>query len=318
MWRAATTYIWHKFRAQARYRAFLEPLHECLLETPESALRGMLPTSVTALMRHPIIDLFYYDEYAFQPSGGVSHFRKSFSYQRYCLDPSQPDPPLRRYVQSLIDIAHLNGQQPMLQFNRALLRAGWLAENFVCRTILLLRRPSDLWNSFISYENLYFPTVICMIIGQNNSDSALHAIACRHQMPCYVADHFAEEYSFYHELAMSRLESLYPLFFEFCVVANMSAASFSDLVVDMNEISTNGVARASIEDQFSRIGVDLDLSDCAVPVYTLSALEEKKRASIEDEILLALCKDRKLLTSSPLPGDLGIYWSSIFEKLSSA
>ena len=211
MWRAATTYIWHKFRTQDKYRAFLEPLHECLLE-PESALRDMLPTSITGRLRHPTIDRYYFDEYAFQPSGGVPHFQKSFSYQRYCLDPSEPDPPLRRYVQSLIDLADLNGQQPVLQFNRALLRAGWLAKNFACRTVLLLRRPSDLWNSFISYENLYFPTVICMIVGQNRSAPALDAIACRHQVPCYVADGFADEFSFYHELAISRLESLYPLF----------------------------------------------------------------------------------------------------------
>jgi hypothetical protein len=98
----------------------------------------------------------------------------------------------------------------------------------------------------------------------------------------------------------------------------MIVASFSDIIVDINEISTNTVARESIEDQFSHIGVDLDLSDCAVPVYASSALEEKKRAAIEEECLLALCKDRKLRWSSSFSGDVGRYWISISEKLSSA
>jgi hypothetical protein len=151
-----------------------------------------------------------------------------------------------------------------------------------------------------------------MIIGQNTSDPALSAIAQRHQIPCFIADTYHEESAFYHEFASSNLARLYPAFFEFCVLANLNAAHFSDVVIDMNEISTKDEARLSAIERLKRIGVNLSLDDCKIPVYSPATPEEQAWISSERESLKVLhadCETPRVLK----PKEVGSYWRPVFE-----
>ena len=322
MWRTGSTYIWHKFRSQKINRAFMEPLHEYLFDMQEQALRDFLPISITRTMRHPDIDRYYFAEYVFSSGGGLSHFEKYFSYQRYCLDPDTPDPHLEVYILSLLQLAWHNRQRPVLQFNRALLRAGWLAKRFNSRTILVIRSPFDTWKSCLSFENLYFPTVISTIVGQNIECPVVREIARRHDVPCYIADRFADEYQFYHEFAKSSLDRLYSVFYELCIMSNIYAARWADIVIDINEVSANLVARAFITRELRRNGIDLSLDDCAVPTYSASTAAEKRWLSSEQESHAALCSDRAAHFQAPasrvsaVPNGLGPYWRGIFDRYS--
>lgn len=322
MWRTGSTFLWHKFRSQKTNRAFMEPLHEYLFDMPEQQLRDFLPISITSMMRHPEIDRFYFTEYSFRPAGGVPHFEKYFSYQRYCLDPDASDPLLELYILSLLWLAWHNRQRPVLQFNRALLRAGWLAKRFNSRTILLVRRPFDTWKSFVSFENLYFPTVMSMIVGQNTENPVVREIARRHEVPCYIADRFAEEYQFYHAFAKSQMDRLYPVFYELCVVSNIHAAGWADIVIDINEVSANRTARAFITRELGRIGIDMSLDDCAIPVYAASTPEEKRWLASEPVSRVALRSDQTshfqvpVSRVSAVSNGLGKYWRGILDEYS--
>ncbi len=302
MWRTGSTYFWNKFRNLPRTRAFLEPLHECLFDLPEQQLRESLPLGVTTILRHPEVDRFYYDEYEFRPEGGVPHFQKHFPYQRYCLDPSAADPELERYVLTLLELAWKNKQQPVLQFNRGLLRAGWLAKHFEALTIVLLRHPFDTWSSFLSYDNLYFPAGVAIIIGQNPE---LWPIAEAYNIPCFIADSIWEEMARYGEFVAPRLADLYPAFFELTVLANTHAVNHADIVIDVNQIAVDPAARSFVTRDLKARGIDLSFDDCAIPVY----------ASAKPEAL-CLHSPRPKLDPARLaafkPG-LSSYWRSIFE-----
>jgi len=319
MWRTGSTYFWHKFRANPENRAYMEPLHEYLCDMSEQALRDFLPTSITGLMRHPKVDRFYFDEYAFQAAGGVPHFQKYFSYQHYCLDPAAADPLLEAYIQSLLDIAWASGQRPVLQLNRGLLRAGWLAERFQGRTILLLRSPFDMWKSFLSFENnLYFPTVVSMIAGQNSGDARLREIALGNGLPYYTADSVSEEYKFYHSIVEARLQNLYPVFYQLSVVANVHAAAHADVVIDVNHVTVYPEARRFVTGELKRIGAGISLEDCAIPVYPASTRKERSWLSSERTLGRALSSNpnRPRISASRLlaisPG-LGPAWRSLLE-----
>ena len=298
----------------------MEPLHEYLFDMPEQELRDFLPTSITSMMRHPEIDSFYFAEYPFRPEGGVPHFEQHFPYRRYCLDPDASDPLLERYIESLLQLAWQNNQRPVLQFNRALLRAGWLANRFNSRTVLLLRRPFDTWKSFVSFENLYFPTVMSMIVGQNTEDPAVRSIARRHEVPCYIGERFAEEYEFYRAFAKARLDHLYPVFYELCMVSNLHAAKWADVVIDMNEVSANPAARAFTTRELGRIGIDMPLDDCAIPVHAASTPEEKRWLSLERVSRMALRSELASPLGVPVSrvsavwSGLGRCWRSILDE----
>lgn len=322
MWRTGSTYFWHKFRLQQTNRAFLEPLHECLFQMPEQELRDSLPIGITGVLRHPKTDRFYFEEYGFRAEGGVPHFQKHFSYQRYHLNPDASDPQLEAYVLSLLRLAWSNHQRPVLQFNRALMRAGWLARRFKAHTILLLRSPFDTWKSFLSFENLYFPTVISMIIGQNGEDPAVRDIARAHEIPCYLADSMGEEHQCYLAFVKSQLGRLYPAFYELCILANIHAAAYADVVIDVNEVSQNPKVRAFVTAELGRIGADISLEDCAVPNYVVASPEEKLWLSSEDtsaRTLLSSITPRPNISAERMakfsPG-FGRYWRAILERYS--
>jgi hypothetical protein len=302
MWRTGSTYFWHKFRKLENTRAFLEPLHECLLNLTEQQLRDVLPLEITASMRHPSIDQYYFEEYTFRADGGVPNFKKHFSYQRYCLDPDENEPELERYVLSLLQLAWDRGQRPILQFNRGLMRAGWLAKRFDAINVVLLRNPSDTWKSFLSYDNLYFPTVVCMIMGQNPE---LRSLAEAHQVPSFVAETVAEELTHYRAFVESRLNSLYQAFFEFNVVANLEAVKYADIVVDVNQIAVDSAARAFITDALQARQIVVSLDDCSIPVYERPVLEsqpENPRPKLDHA---------RLATFAP---GLSFYWRTMFQK----
>jgi hypothetical protein len=169
---------------------------------------------------------------------------------------------------------------------------------------------------------LYFPTVISLIVGQNTEDPVVGEIARRHEVPCYIADRFAEEYQFYHAFTKSQLDRLYAVFYELCIVSNIHAAGWADIVIDMNEVSANPTARDFITRELGRIGIDMLLDDCAVPVYTASTPEEKRWLSSEQVSRLALRCDQAshfqvpVSRVSAVSNGLGRYWRGILDEYS--
>jgi SAM-dependent methyltransferase len=301
IWRTGSTYIWKKFREQGRYRSYYEPLHEVLLRSQEE-IESLQPSSITARYRHPQIDRFYFAEFPFKTQGGVEHFEKHFPYERYCLDVAASDEPLRRYVSHLISLAQDNGQVPVLQFNRSLLRVGWLNRNFAPLNILLLRRPMDIWQSYLSFDGLYFPAVVSLILGQNRHKQPLRHIVEFETVPFHVTDSFENEFEYYYQFTQRNLHSLYPLFYSFYTLTCAHAARYADCTIDMNEVSANPQVRDAVTQKLYELGVEISLSDCQLPRYTALSPSDQEwlayervgrgllRASLPPSLLLPACK----------------------------
>src|SRR5208283_2524405 len=281
MWRTGSTYIWNKFREQPRYRAFSEPFHELLLFEKEEDLRRKLPAEISLMARHPELKDFYFAEYEFEALGGIRHFEKRFSYQTYCLGPESRDVSLQRYLFSLMEVAWRHRERPVFKFTRGLMRAGWLHARFPSYTILLLRRPMDIWNSFVSFPNPYFLVAMCMVVGQNRDHEILGEIARRHDVPFHIADTYEEDSTFYQGFVAARQKELYPVLFDLYLLTAVSAARYADAVVDMNELSTNPASLAFVSARLQVGGINLDLADCNLPVYPASVATGNDRAEYE-------------------------------------
>jgi hypothetical protein len=277
MWRTGSTYVWKKFREQPRYRAYYEPLHECLVHSQGQVLSLSGPDKQAAL-RHPPSDNHYFVEYPFTPEGGVEYFQKPFSYQRYCLQETEEDADLRRYVGNLIGYAASKEQTPVLQFNRGLLRAGWLARNFHSVQILVLRNPLDVWKSFTRFEGRPFETYLCTLLGQNQDKSPVSHLPSWLEFPRDVCDTFEQECSSYLPFAAANKELLYPSFFDFYLLSIVHCAQFADCILDLGGITRSSSIRKAATDRLRELGIEINLEDCALPSYPSEAADEESIA----------------------------------------
>jgi hypothetical protein len=274
MWRASSTYIWKKFRDQPRYRAYCEPLHEVLSWPREEVCQTNGP-DVWKQLRHPVNDKFYFDEFPFSAGGGVEHFEKSLSFERYCLDETEQDEPLRRYIAGLIDHAESHGQRAVLQFNRGLLRAGWLSRQFRPVQIVLLRRPLSLWKSFLSYPGHSFSAYVSMIFGQNREKAPLSYLPSWLDFPRFVGASVAEEWGCYQAFTEANAALLYPSFFDLSVLTSVHCTQFADCILDLDEITRNPEVRRAATEKLRELGIAIDLEDCAVPSYQVEEADRE-------------------------------------------
>jgi len=73
----------------------------------------------------------YFAEFAPLVAGrGVRRYRRRFAYSRFAPAPSEEDPALEAYVQSLIGHARGQERSAVLGFNRTGLRIAWLRRRF--------------------------------------------------------------------------------------------------------------------------------------------------------------------------------------------
>ena len=281
MWRTGSTYVWKKFRDQPQYRAYYEPLHEGLAVA--KPIGRLLPPVAAAFsigirntaMRHPKLDRSYLHEYPLRWLGGMACFEQRFAYERYCLADDASDEPLRRYVAHLLAFAAAKGQTAVLQFNRSLLRSGWLKRHFPSTSILLLRRPIDVWRSFRTLDP-YFGAVLLQIVSLNRDHPYLGKLACEHAIPRHQTQSAPERHALFRDYFVQRADDLYPLFYEFYLFTCIHNMRRADCVMDMNAITESPSARVASEQRLAECGITLSLDDCRMPRYAdLTAQEHR-------------------------------------------
>lgn len=319
MWRTGSTYVWKKFRDQPAYRAYYEPLHQVLSKTRAEANATCEPETRAAL-RHPPVESPYFAEYPFT-DGGVEYFHKAFSYERYVLGVDEADDTLRRYLANLIAHAERQGQRPVFQFNRALLRSGWLARTFGGTQILVLRRPLHVWKSYARFAGQPFESTTGLILGQNQHKFPFAQLPRWLPFPHHVAASFDDEYGPYHEFVRAHLHKLYAPFFDFFVAAHLHAAQFADCVLDMDELTLNPSARETAAARLRALGIEINFDDCAVADYPHGKGEEEWRAYeafslryLAGRLPAELRLSRT--TFEAIRPSLGPYFQTIFEAFS--
>ena len=281
MWRTSSTYLWKKFREQPQYRAYYEPLHE-LLAKPREQVLSIGHQQRSSELRHPPIDKSYFAEFPFPAGSGVRFFEKPLSYERYCLDEDDKDKPLHRYVANLLAYSERKKQRPVLQFNRSLLRCGWLARNFSPVNILVLRDPASVWKSMLSFTDGAFAGVFCILLGQNKLKAPLKYLPDWLDLPCRVGRTIDEDYAAYTSIAAEMTRRMYPSFFDFYLAATLHCARYADCILDIDELSSNLAARSAAEKRLRHFGIEMDLSDCAAPWSALTSNQEREWLAYEE------------------------------------
>lgn len=291
MWRTGSTYIWKQFRDRRQYRAYYEPLHESLLSlsTQQQSISPEEAVSITKLAGHPVLRSPYFAEYPLLSEGGVPFFDKCLSYERYCLEEESTDPVLHAYISHLIAYAGHYNQTPIFQFNRSLLRSHWLRKNFLSRSILLLRRPIDVWRSMI-LQGSYYYTMLCLILAQNRGSQILAPIAEEYKLPFFRSESFFEERRYYLNYASRNWMDLYSLFYLFYITAVIYNLGVADCVIDMELIATQEDARRSIIQRLNAIGVEIPLSDLNMRFYHDTSRTEQKYINNEPALRIFIAK----------------------------
>ncbi|MGA9883954.1 MAG: hypothetical protein WBQ34_09575 [Candidatus Acidiferrales bacterium] len=281
MWRTASTYVWRKFRAQPGYRCYYEPLHEMLVKPRERVL-SVGDERRTSSLRHPAIDRPYFAEFPFACEGGAKFFQKPLSYERYCLREGDKDNALHRYISNLIAHASRHKQRAVLQFNRGLLRAGWLTRKFSPVNILVLRKPANVWKSFLSFSDGSFTGALCIVLGQNKAKWPLNVLPDWLDLPCRMGATVEDDYVAYSSISGELASRMYPSFFDFYLAAILHSARYADCILDVDEISVNPSARAAAQRRLREFGIEVDFSDCSVPSYALETAQEREWLAYED------------------------------------
>lgn len=178
-WRTSGTYLWNKFRSEAAFCAYYEPLNEVLFDEPSSALQQQFEDGIVAKLGHPMLASHYFSEYPIEAAGGVRHFLPRFSYDRYAMAETDLDEALRAYFEFLIDHAASRGRRPVFKFCRMGLRQRWFARNFPTCSILVVRDFNDTFRSYLSMaeKSMDFLRIMFRIILKNRHDPLFAPIA---------------------------------------------------------------------------------------------------------------------------------------------
>ncbi len=236
----------------------------------------------TSSLRHPAIDRPYFAEFPFAGEGGAEFFQKPLSYERYCLGEGDNDGALYRYISNLIAHASRHKQRAVLQFNRGLLRAAWLTRNFSPVNILVLRKPANVWKSFLSFSDGSFTGVLCIVLGQNKANWPLSCLPDWLDLPCRIAATIEDDYAAYSSISEELSSRMYPSFFDFYLAATLHSARYADCILDVDELSVNPSARAVAQRRLREFGIEMDFSDCSVPSYALETAQEREWLAYED------------------------------------
>jgi hypothetical protein len=283
MWRTGGTYLWSRFRVQPAYRAYYEPLHEALatMRDPATAPAHEQARSMPGA-KHPGLDTPYFSEFPFAAGGGVEAFDPGCSYERYCLVPGDTDPSLHAYVSHLIAFAAAHEQIPVFKFVRCLLRSRWLAAQFPSRSLLVLRRPIDVWRSFAT-QGPYYAASICRIVVLNREHPLLAPLAAAYGLMELPASSARADRGLYWNHAVTHEAEMYGLFYEFYLLTCIHGLAHADCVIDMNALGCAD-ARRRVVARLGAHGIDLDLDDASVPTYTDLTATEREWVAREDDL----------------------------------
>jgi hypothetical protein len=281
-WRSGGTYVWAKFREHAGYRAYYEPFHEALATLSPCPDNDADSIALRTRQRHPPLGAPYFAEYPFRPGGGVEGFERRFSYDRYSLNPSEPDDALRRYIARLIAFAGAHRQVPVFKFCRSLLRVGWLARTFRSRNVLVLRRPIDIWRSCRDQGITYYAPAVCAIVGRNRQHPLLATLADRYNIS--ASSESCTDMRVYRDYAVKNWLDLFAIFSEFYLLACLHDFQYADCIIDMNAVTADPAARQTVSHALAALGIDLCLDDVAMAAHR--DLSRSERVWLRQEAML--------------------------------
>lgn len=266
LWRTGSTYLWNKYRAQVGRIAYFEPFHEALLDAREATLSDQF-VETNLRLRHPDLKAHYFAEFPFQPEGGVAHFRKELSYDRYILDEEEAAPETAAYLTHLLTHARSCGKIPIFQCNRTAFRTAWMRRRFGGRHLYILRDPIDQFASYLDLAgNPYFLAGTMLVAGKAQQHPLFQPLAEVVTLPRIDRPSVAEEMDLYHRIALQMpVLDVLTVHFYLWLVGFLYNLKHADFVIDMNLTGESADHRKTVEAKLGGVGFPVSLRDCQLP-----------------------------------------------------
>jgi hypothetical protein len=260
LWRAGSTYLFQVFRrADGRYWAYQEPVHEAALEAkgnPES-LSYFSVEQVSAL-RHPSLQQGYFYELQQAYPAWRSKIDKALIYQDYFS--TSPDQPLFGYYEALIQAAPA---RPVLQDCRTSSRIGAIKKALGGLQLYLWRNPWDQWWSF--QINDYFGAVLQVVLSADAPPPAIQLLQEQISFRPFRAESIRAEISHFMARPLDPAAD-YLVFYTLWALSLLESMRAADLLVNIDALSRNRRYRASIGRRLDALDVPgLDFNDCNIP-----------------------------------------------------
>lgn len=293
LFRTGSTYIWNKFREDSRYHCYYEPFHQDLVNldflNPDP---WRYDKKCTQLMRHPDLNTGYLNEYtkSLRPdTKGVPFFKKSFSFDDFCVTDKEKNPDQKEYIDFLIRQA--GEKTPVLQFNRSSLRISWFKANYPEGLhIYLVRSPRDQFHSYMDMFNQVgldsFLTMDLIVTGVNQNHDFFKPLSA--QMPLFEfhSDLFEHERFIYSRLlpVYSSAEKYYIFYFTW-FLALMENGLNADFLLNIDLLSHSTLYRDAFHRRLHSWGINtINFSDSKITDYKKTVLHAQEMKQIEETV----------------------------------
>jgi hypothetical protein len=272
-WRAASTYVWAKFRQRSDTYCYFEPLNEHLFTLTPEVVDGFVPWSFA---NHPPLEAPYLEE--FRPliakngtGSGVPRFPAHLTFGRYCATGNDSLPELENYLADLAGLAARRGRRPVYGFVRTDMRVAWFRAHMAGTHIFIRREPRCQFLSMLRQAvqgNPYFLQRGLAILRHNIDSPAFAPLLAAIDLTALpdspgLRDAFRNK-----RVGEKLLRSLYFIFYFMWRVARQVGEPQCHLTIDIDCLSQDDSYRRDIESRLGdQVGMAISFSDCRVERY---------------------------------------------------
>lgn len=278
LWRAGSTYLFQAFRrADGRYWAYQEPVHEAALQAQNDPQRlAAYSPEQTLALRHPPLQQGYLYELQQTHAAWRDKISKKLIYDDYFS--TAADQPLFAYYQALIQAAPV---RPVLQDCRTSARIGAIKNVLGGVHIYLWRNPWDQWWSF--QINDYFPAVLQVILNADSPPPAIQALKKQINFQEFHAQQIQEEISHF---MMHPLDPAtdYLVFYTIWATSLLEGLAAADLLLNIDRLSSSQAYRVRTQARLEKKGIGgLQFADCKVPMAWYAQEDTEFFVPLEEE-----------------------------------
>ncbi len=299
-WRAASTYVWSKFRQRPDTYCYFEPLNEHLFTLTAEIVNRFVPWSFA---NHPALDAPYLEEFlpliGRNGERGIPGFPTHLTFGRYCAGSDDSLPELEAYLAGLARLAMRLGRRPVYGFVRTDLRVGWFRTRVPGTHIFIRREPRRQFMSMLRQAvqgNPYFLQRGVIILRHNMEAPAFAPLLSAIELPALL------EFSGLREAFRGRLvdetvlRRLYFIFYFMWLLVRRLGEPQCHLVIDIDRLSLDDSYRREIESHLGDlVGMAISFADCRVERY-----ENLSWSAAQFEVL-----EREIETLAGMAHDLG-------------
>jgi len=272
-WRAASTYVWAKFRARPDAYCYFEPLAEMLATVTADELDRFRPWSFA---HPPPLDAPYLEEFRrlIESAGGVRGFPAALSYGGYRADHGTALPALEAYFAGLRSVARSVGKSPVHGLVRSSLRVGWFKARVPGVHFFVRREPRSQFLSILNQAvkgNPYFLQRGLVILNANRDDPAFAPLLAAIDLPALVKSLDPRAGTGEGFAWQPFVAQFYTIFFVLHRMAVAAGEQHADLILDIDAMSADPAQQCAVEQGIADLtGWHVSFADCRAPRYDQS------------------------------------------------